>query len=140
MGNIPVPYSGDIAPDEHPNHTGAWPADVYYGDMDGTWTDQSANYQQTVNSDPADRARLSNTPGDGKFDQTTPPSAVELQVGRVDLAGMPGRTYPWNESAREKIGRYKDTSTKATKIPMQIMMAGSTRLRIAVTRVETSSS
>jgi len=50
------------------------------------------------------------------------------------------QTYPWNESASEKIGRYKETSTKATKMPMQIMMAGSTKLSMAVTRVETSSS
>ena len=48
--------------------------------------------------------------------------------------------YPWNESAKENIGRYKETKTNATKIPMQIMMAGSTKLSMAVTRVETSSS
>ena len=50
------------------------------------------------------------------------------------------QSYGWNESASEKIGRYKETSTNATKMPMQIMMAGSTKLSIAVTRVETSSS
>jgi hypothetical protein len=91
FGHVPVPYSGQLNPDGHPDHVGAWPADVYYGDMDGNWTDNSVNYTQTVNTDPADAARLTNVPGDGKFDQTTIPSAVELQVGRVDLANMPGR-------------------------------------------------
>src|ERR1041384_4281171 len=92
FGHVPVPYSGELNPDGHPDHVGAWPADAYYGDMDGSWTDNSVNYTQTINTDPADAARMSNRPGDGKFDQTTLPSTVELQVGRVDLANMPGRT------------------------------------------------
>src|SRR6185295_10099117 len=70
FGHVPVPYSGLLNPDGHPDHYGAWPADVYYGDMDGNWTDNSVNYTQTVNTDPADAARLTNVPGDGKFDQT----------------------------------------------------------------------
>src|SRR6266513_2501773 len=91
FGHVPVPYSGQLNPDGHADHVGAWPADVYYGNMNGTWTDNSVNYRQSANTDPADAARLSNVPGDGKFDQTTIPSSVELQVGRVDLANMPGR-------------------------------------------------
>ncbi len=93
FGRIPVPYSGDLVPDGHPDHRGAWPADVYYGDMDGNWTDNSVNFSQTQNTNPAERTRLSNKPGDGKFDQTTIPSAVELQVGRVDFHNMPGVLY-----------------------------------------------
>ena len=27
FGDIAVPYSGDINPDAHPDHKGAWPAD-----------------------------------------------------------------------------------------------------------------
>jgi hypothetical protein len=91
FGHVPVPYSGQLNPDGHPDHIGAWPADAYYGDMDGNWTDSSINYTQTINTDPADRARISNVPGDGKFDQSTLPSAIELEVGRVDLANMPVR-------------------------------------------------
>ena len=86
FGHVPVPYSGDIAPDGHsPNHMGAWPADVYYGDMHGNWTDNS------VNDTGADYARNYNVPGDGKFDQTMIPGQVELMVGRVDLANLPGQ-------------------------------------------------
>src|SRR5437868_2719267 len=39
FGHVPVPYSGDLNPDEHPDHKGAWPADVYYGNLAGPWTD-----------------------------------------------------------------------------------------------------
>lgn len=91
FGHIPVPYSGQFNPDGHPDHIGAWPADVYYGDVDGTWTDTTVNYTQTINADPVDGARVSNVPGDGKFDPSDIPSYVELQVGRVDLANLPGR-------------------------------------------------
>ncbi|HUR59814.1 MAG TPA: Ig-like domain-containing protein, partial [Opitutaceae bacterium] len=91
FGHVPVPYSGQLNPDGHPDHVGAWPADAFYGDMDGSWTDNSVNFAQTINTDPADRARISNFPGDGKFDQSTLPSTIELEVGRVDLANMPVR-------------------------------------------------
>ncbi len=82
FGHIPVPYSGNLYPDGHTDHYGAWPADVYYGDINGIWTDVS------VTSNTISPARTQNIPGDGKFDQFTIPSAVELQVGRVDLYGM----------------------------------------------------
>lgn len=82
FGKVPVAYSGNITPDEHDNHRGAWPADVYYADLDGHWTDE------TVTSTGAERVRNHNLPGDGKFDQSELPSAVELQVGRVDLSNL----------------------------------------------------
>ena len=82
FGHIPVPYSGNFNPDGHPDHQGAWPADVYYGDMDGTWTDNS------VSNTSAQRQANWNVPGDGKFDQSELPSDVELEVGRVDLSNM----------------------------------------------------
>lgn len=82
FGHIPVPRSGDINPDGHPNHIGAWAADTYYADMDGTWTDSS------VNDTSAERADNYNTPGDGKFDQGQIPSDLELALGRVDLSNM----------------------------------------------------
>mgnify|MGYP000139971309 CR=1 FL=1 len=79
LGHVPVPYSGNAAADGHPDHGGAWPADGYYGDMDGIWTDS------TVNNTAASRTQNDNIPGDGKFDPSVFPSSVELQVGRVDL-------------------------------------------------------
>ncbi|MEZ5967176.1 MAG: fibronectin type III domain-containing protein [Planctomycetota bacterium] len=83
LGHVPVPYSGALNPDGHADHYGAWPADVYYGEMNGAWTDS------TVNTTAASRVQNRNVPGDGKFDQTGLPSDVELMVGRVDLHDMP---------------------------------------------------
>ena len=83
FGRIPVPYSGDIYPDGHPDHEGAWPADVFYADVDGIWTDASINVTLASN------ARHHNIPGDGKYDQSYIPSNLELQIGRVDFSDMP---------------------------------------------------
>ncbi|MEZ5329268.1 MAG: hypothetical protein R3F19_29820 [Verrucomicrobiales bacterium] len=82
LGNLPVPYSGDMSPDGHPDHHGSWPADVYYGEMNEVWTDS------TVNATAATHYESRNVPGDGKFDQTHLPSDVELEVGRVDLSEL----------------------------------------------------
>jgi hypothetical protein len=113
LGHVPVAYSGNIAPDHHrrptgngrtPTHQGAWPADIYYGDMVGTWTDTTVD---TRNNEfpPTDSLNV-NIPGDGKFDQeaaTTdekrPRGAhslapqrrgqIALAIGRVDLSELP---------------------------------------------------
>ena len=82
FGHVPVPYSGNIGPDGHGDHVGAWPCDAYYGDINGSWTDGS------VNNVSASQIRNRNVPGDGKFDQSFFPSAIELAVGRVDFANM----------------------------------------------------
>ena len=93
LGRIPVPYSGNFRPDAHPEHTGAWPADLYYGSFTIQWLDAS------VNNTSAARSNNHNTVGDGKFDLSryntslTLPSAaqkVELPVGRIDLYNMDG--------------------------------------------------
>ncbi len=87
VGHLPVPFSGVIAPDGHDgsdgreNHIGAWPADVFYADVDGVWTDSEKNYTGSL-------ARRHNIPGDGKFDQDTVPGKVELMLGRVDFADI----------------------------------------------------
>lgn len=85
LGHVPVPYSGQLNPDAHPDHIGAWPADVYYGTLDETaWRDQD------VNDTSASRAANRNVPGDGKFDLTQLyPTNIDVQVGRVDLFNMP---------------------------------------------------
>jgi hypothetical protein len=87
LGRIPVPYSGLINPDGHPDHLGAWPADMYYGVMDASfWTDNS------VDNMVASLVRNQNAIGDGKFDPNyvfNNGSDVKLQIGRVDLTNMP---------------------------------------------------
>jgi hypothetical protein len=93
VGHVPVPYSGNLNPDGHSDHKGAWPADGYYGDMDGNWTDNS------VNTTSAQLDRNYNKPGDGRFDQSDYPSDIELQVGRIDFynIGTPWYAFPTSE-------------------------------------------
>ncbi|HTL69295.1 MAG TPA: hypothetical protein VL200_16640 [Lacunisphaera sp.] len=67
LGHVPVALSGNLNIDGHGSRP--LPADAYYGDVDGNWTDAN---------------------GDGVFDQDEIPSDVELMVGRVDFADMPG--------------------------------------------------
>jgi hypothetical protein len=112
LGHVPVPYSGNTAPDGHqtpkagPVHVGAWPADVFYADMRGEWTDVTVDTRK--NPDPPADAINENIPGDGKFDQkwvggvTRTPyefgplwlaptlyGDLALAVGRVDLSDLP---------------------------------------------------
>lgn len=82
LGNIAVPHSGNINPDGHSDHKGAWPADLYYGDVDGTWTDES------VDNSNSNYPRIHNVPGDGNFDQDRSPSQIELIVGRIDMSEL----------------------------------------------------
>ena len=106
FGHVTVPYSGNFGnnapwfapPDAHSNHGGAWPADVYYGEMDGTWTDLS------VTNTTASRSENHNVPGDGKFDQSNLPSNLELAVGRVDFEDMPA----FSPSEKDLLEAYLD--------------------------------
>jgi len=94
IGHVPVPYSGGFTgdgtnfppPDGHVegsgNHTGAWPADGYYGDPDGVWTDYLIDLTTGA------QTRHHNVPNDGKFDQVKFHGGVNLEVGRVDFFGM----------------------------------------------------
>jgi hypothetical protein len=95
LGHIPVPYSGlycqdpsfRFPPDGHASndptpHCGAWAADVYYGVIDGAWTD-------TDSTTLAFRPENDNLIGDGKFDNAIIPGTVVIQVGRADFSRMP---------------------------------------------------
>ena len=83
LGHVPVPYSGGTAFDGHGAHIGAWSTDLYYADVNGTWTDTTVNSTSGL-ADP----RTQNMPGDGKFDQTASSTTSKLATGRVDLANM----------------------------------------------------
>jgi len=86
IGRVPVPYSGDLNPDAHPEHRGAWPADIYYSYVDSEfdWTDNIVNRVLD-----GQREENKNVPGDGKFDQSTIESReARFGVGRVDFYNM----------------------------------------------------
>ncbi|NOS70500.1 MAG: fibronectin type III domain-containing protein [Verrucomicrobia bacterium] len=97
FGHVPVPYAGNLAPDGHIDHVGAWPADGFYGSMNLPWTDSFVD--DPLASSPRNR----NVPGDGKLDQSYWPYAeVTLAVGRVDMANLPA--FPQSET--ELLRRY----------------------------------
>lgn len=99
FGHVPVPYSGDIFPDGHLDHQGAWPADGFYGDIDGIWSDS------TVNDMGASDPRNWNVPSDGKYDQFQFNSTIKLQVGRVDLSNLPAFALSETELLRQYLNK-----------------------------------
>ncbi|MBL7828931.1 MAG: hypothetical protein JNJ57_20010 [Saprospiraceae bacterium] len=109
LGRVPVPYSGVIAPDGHDDHRGAWPCDGFYANLDGIWTDQTVNVNLPG-------TRNDNVPGDGKFDNSTFPTPIKLQVGRVDFANM----TKFTESEEQLLRRYlnKDHAWRTGMMPM----------------------
>ncbi len=99
FGHVPIPYSGFINPDGHPDHLGGWPTDNYYGEFDGDWTD---DYVDTSKSR---RPANHNVAGDGKFDQSQLPDDVNLQIGRVDLSNMPNFTLTEKELLKQYLDK-----------------------------------
>ena len=98
IGHVPIPYSGFSNPDGHGAR--ALAADVYYGDVDGIYTDEIVHSFSRLPG-PRD-PRHDNFIGDGKFDQPKiPPNAegiaeLELAVGRADFASL-NAFFPKNE-------------------------------------------
>jgi len=95
LGRVAVPYTGNFAtdgsgpwpPDGHPDHGGAWPADMYYG-----FLDESVFTDTKINNPVPTRDRNKNIPGDGKFDfdwMSLLNQKVNLMVGRVDFYNLP---------------------------------------------------
>ncbi|MGB4846282.1 MAG: YCF48-related protein, partial [Saprospiraceae bacterium] len=84
IGHFAIPYSGNFAPDGHAERIGAQPADVYYADIDGSWTDNTVATNNTGN------IYTPNVPNDGNWDQSVIPSSAELEVGRIDMHSMTG--------------------------------------------------
>lgn len=122
LGHVPVPYSGSMMPDGHSDHYGAWSADGFYGDMDGTWTDSSVTNTYST------QTRINNVPGDGKLDQSTLPSPVELMVGRVDLRNMqraPASNVTETSLLRRYLRKAHDFKTKQgayANVPRRVLI------------------
>ena len=123
IGHVPVPYSGYFStngdrppPDGHiegsGNHTGAWPADCYYGDFEGFWTDY------TVDCTTGGSSRFHNIPKDGKFDQSIIPNNIELEIGRVDMFDMDNFSSNDTQMVRDYLNRvhsWRNGDVKFTK-------------------------
>jgi hypothetical protein len=104
LGHVTVPYLGTISDDGHSTassaghgaHGGAWSSDIYYGDVDGIWSDSitktNSNYAFNLNY-----------PKDGKFDDDYIPenlngvAEIEIPVARIDLSRL--GSFPDNEAA-----------------------------------------
>lgn len=113
LGAVPRAYSGVQAPDGHPDHRGAWPADPYYADLSGlAFTDTGVGGVGAFHNDA----------GDGKFDQSFT-SSVECAVGRVDFQGMPAFGA---DAGTVQLGRYLDTvhrfRTGAAPLPRRALV------------------
>ena len=112
VGHVAVPYSGDLNPDGHPDHLGAWPADVFYGILgSGVWTDA------TINDVSAGYTANKNTPGDGKWDQTAMPANPVLQVSRIDFNNMPAFTATEDQLMKSYLN--KDHQYKMDSLTMR---------------------
>jgi len=117
LGHISVPYSGNSAIDGHTNdHEGAWPADLFYGEVNGTWSDA------TVNNTSASRDANKNIPGDGKYDQTSIPSDVEIEVGRVDFYDLPDFALDEIELTREYLNKNHTFKTGNNEYPRRALI------------------
>ncbi len=96
LGHIPRTTSGyDVNPPDSHAVGGAKPADSYFGDLDGLWTDVLT----------WDTDGVKNYPGDYQWDQDDIPSDVELAVGRVDLSSL---SEMGSDSEETLLRRYLD--------------------------------
>lgn len=99
VGHFAIPYSGNYAPDGHAERIGAQPADVFYADVNGIWSDNSVVTSNTGT------IYNPNTLNDGIWDQSAIPSPVELQVGRIDCYNMTGFTLSETDLIRQYLNK-----------------------------------
>jgi hypothetical protein len=102
LGHVPIPHSGYGNPDGH--FSRALPADLYYGDTDGIWTDDAEFMDDRSDPNQVWQPRHHNGRGDGRWDNNTIPTnalgraALELAVGRIDFANLPAFNGIKNET------------------------------------------
>jgi len=127
FGHIAVPYSGNTAYDGHTeDHDGAWPADMYYGDLnEKLWSDIY------VGCTTARRPENWNVPGDGKFDVCILPGKeiISLAVGRVDLYNLPAFPQPEAELLRNYLNKNHAFRHKINDPKMQALVDDNFRIK-----------
>jgi len=98
IGRVAYAMSGRYTPDGHIDESyGAWPTDLFYGVMNGQWTDTESD---TTN--PIFFPNHKNLKDDGKFDNGYIPGEVKFNIGRIDMYDLPF----YEESEVELIKRY----------------------------------
>ncbi|MEY4692236.1 MAG: hypothetical protein RIT19_2561 [Verrucomicrobiota bacterium] len=134
IGHPTIPQSGWAAEDGHVAcqdpagiHLGAWPADLFYGDLTGTWTD-TRSFKTDCPDCPRSQCTyciLGNEAGDGRWDQNElprepdgSPGRIEVPIGRIDFArlshfdsrfaGLPGSPRNAKEVEIALLERYLD--------------------------------
>lgn len=116
FGRIPVAYSGIVGIDGHPEHTGAYPTDVFYVLPDRLWTDTIANVT-TVNSE-----RNKNVPNDGKFDLTYLRDSVKIAIGRIDFFNLPIFNISEMELYKRYISKVEENKYAVNDIPRKAII------------------
>ncbi len=120
FGHIAVPYSGIKAYDGHTeDHDGAWPADMYCGDLnEKLWSDKYITCTTST------RSENRNVPGDGKFDVCILPASEEisLSVGRVDFHNLPAFPQSEAELLRNYLNKNHDFRHKIIDPKMQALV------------------
>lgn len=98
IGRVAFAMSGHYTPDGHTDESfGAWPTDLYYSTLGGTWTDVESD-----TNNPFLFPYHKNIAGDGKFDNGYLPQNVKFNVGRIDMYNL---TF-FKESEVELLKRY----------------------------------
>ncbi len=120
LGHIPIAYSGSRqrAPDGH-GFGKSFPADCFYADMDGIWTDKN----------PKLHAIQKNDIDDGKFDQDTIPSAVEMGYGRIDMFDLK-KVFP-DKSEIDLYKKYFDKEHKYRHADKSFRVGEKSALRLS---------
>ncbi len=109
LGHVPVPYSGNFAPDGHGDHSGVWPTDAYYTIDYDQWSDAITKVSGIT------RTENQNLPNDGKWDNSVLPGAVKYQTGRIDLSNMSKFSKTEAELTKQYIKKDHDFRYKITK-------------------------
>ncbi|MFA7327487.1 MAG: T9SS type A sorting domain-containing protein [Candidatus Kapaibacterium sp.] len=104
IGKTPKFYSGKFAPDNKPNHLGAWPANGLFGIK----TAFAHTYRDKENSFESDWERNNYGYQDLVYGYNTFPYKVDLMVGSLDLSGL--SSFP--ESEIELLRRYLNKNHK----------------------------
>ncbi len=90
VGRVPVPYTGNYTFDGHSDHMGAFPSDLVYVVADSGLSDENEYNIGAI------RKENWNVPFDGKYDQTTVPTQINIAIGRIDFSNL--TDFPENET------------------------------------------